>query len=319
MNNMVIILLGCVLAFGLAGALSGTQSVRAAWIAHIQCPTESACENVLKSLGSFGITRVYVCAWNNGKVYFNSSVMLHAVGAGGIGENIVGWAQKYAKKYGIPEVYAWFEYGMMAAYNNLTSPFAKFAQKNGWIMGKHLGFWYMNPASLATAFLADLMRDLAVLYRPDGIQLDDHFDCPSSFASCKVSVMLNAAKLVWKTVGPTKLSLSPMPLPNAIVRSNVDWPAMLRAGYFAEVVPQYYTTSSAAFRSKVEENEKLLTKEMRDVMLCGVRVNGSGPLTTWEEVRAMLEFAHARGYGVVVWYSRGIFLDYPKEFHGIWG
>jgi len=297
------------------------EYIRAAWIAHIQCPDEIKCKELIQSLASYKINRIYVCAWNNGKTYFESQTMRNSLGEIGIGQDILSWTIKYSQEYGIPEVFAWFEYGLMASYETLETPFAKFAYKNNWIKGKYLNFWYMNPETQALDFLANIMRDAALNYKLTGLQLDDHFDCPSAFLGCNVKIMHNSAQLINKIIrekSQIKLSISPMPLPNSINLSNVDWPKMLESKFFTDVAPQYYTTTFSVFKAKIEENEKYLTQEMKEMLILGVRVNGSGPLTEWTEIEKMLNFAKEKKYGICIWYSKGIVFDYPNEFKNYW-
>lgn len=102
-----------------------TQGIRATWIPVSWGDTTSAgAQQTMQSLSNLGVNRVYISVWNNGKTYFNSSTMYDLVGSGGIGTDQLSWGVKYAKQYGM-EVYAWFEYGNMAAYQSISTPFAQ--------------------------------------------------------------------------------------------------------------------------------------------------------------------------------------------------
>ena len=49
------------------------------------------------------------------------------------------WVLDAAKDYDI-EVYAWFEYGLIASYNGINNDFALYSQGNSWIIGEYSGF-----------------------------------------------------------------------------------------------------------------------------------------------------------------------------------
>lgn len=117
-----------------------TQGIRATWIPVTWGDTSStSAQETMESLSNLGVNRVYIDVWNNGKTYFNSSTMYNFIGSDGIGTDQLAWGVQYAKQYGM-EVYAWFEYGNMAAYNSISTPFAQKVSKlnNGFLFKIYL-------------------------------------------------------------------------------------------------------------------------------------------------------------------------------------
>ena len=98
---------------------------RCTWIPVSQYDTtESNTNKTMFALSQFGVNRVYIDVWNQGLTYFNSTTMFNFIGNEGIGPNQLSWGVKYAKLYGL-EVFAWFEYGNIAAYSSVNNPFAE--------------------------------------------------------------------------------------------------------------------------------------------------------------------------------------------------
>jgi uncharacterized lipoprotein YddW (UPF0748 family) len=96
-------------------------SVKATWIPVSSFQNASQTTARLTNLKWRGVDRVYVDSWNNGKTYFNSSTMYDFVGVEGIAPNTqeFSFTVKTAHRLGM-EVFAWFEYGLMSAYENAS-------------------------------------------------------------------------------------------------------------------------------------------------------------------------------------------------------
>lgn len=265
------------------------------------------------NLQGFGINRVYVDVWNQGTVYFNSPTM-QGFSPSSQGRDILSWAVSAGRSTNI-EVYAWFEYGLMASYGSLNNAFAQQAQQKGWILGQYNNFYYMDPTSGATEFLGRLMNDAGAY--GVGVQLDDHFACPTTFSVCSTEVMLQAAKTVF-SASSARHSLAPMPYPDCVRDYAADWKQWLEYGYFGETIPQFYYTSASTFENSVDYNVQEIGYTIADKMSCGIRVNGSGSPTAWNEVEGMLNYADQNGYGSVIWYADGIIGVYPNQFKQYW-
>ena len=76
----------------------------------------------------------------------------------------------------------------MAQYGAPTSPFACYAQKQGWVLGQSGGFTWLKADSGATQFLASMLTDVVRDYPGcRGVQLDDHFGQPKELLRSTLS------------------------------------------------------------------------------------------------------------------------------------
>jgi len=194
---------------------------------------------------------------------------------------------------------------------------------HGWVMGQCDDFYYMDPRTKATEFLAGIMSD-GITAGLDGVQLDDHFACPPKFSQCSADVLLQAAKYIKEFIksrhgNSAILSLAPAPMAMAIRDYRVEWRVMMLNGYFDEIVPLLYTPSYEDFSNELTKHEQYWP-EYRNKVLIGVMVNqDGGHLTPWETALKMIKLTEQKGYNIVIWYGKSIAIDYRKEFHEIWG
>jgi len=91
-----------------------------------QCPDEETTKRVITTMAKNGVSRIHVGTWKNGKTFFNSSTLFNAINDAGIGRFIVPWAIEHGHAQNM-EVYACFEYGYIATYMNLSTPFGQYA------------------------------------------------------------------------------------------------------------------------------------------------------------------------------------------------
>ena len=55
-------------------------------------------------------------------------------------------------------------------------------------------------------------------------------------------------------------------------------------------------------------------------LLSGIRCDGSGSSTSWNDLSAMIDYSvNDKSVGVCIWYSNGILNTYPTQFHQLWG
>eukprot|EP01100_Stratorugosa_tubuloviscum_P002345 TRINITY_DN1547_c0_g1_i1.p1 TRINITY_DN1547_c0_g1~~TRINITY_DN1547_c0_g1_i1.p1 ORF type:complete len:332 (-),score=170.46 TRINITY_DN1547_c0_g1_i1:69-1064(-) len=300
--------------------VEGTAGIRATWVSiykHNTSPQDTY--NSFQQLKSNGVNRVYVDVWNNGIVYFNSSTMRNFAGNGCIGPDHLQWAVDAGSQLGL-QVYAWFEYGLMACYGtSATGTFATTASKKGWLIGSADSFMWMNAKNDDVLnFLAGILHDALNYHGLAGVQLDDHFAQPVSLIGKNSAVMTDAAKKIISHVNaPGRISLSPATLSYALSNYNVDWGSWSRSNIgFFEYVPQIYRTDYSSFSSELSYTiQQVGTK----TLLAGVRCNGSGANTAWSQLSQMITLAQNDGIGVVVWYSVGIIETYPSQFKQLWG
>jgi uncharacterized lipoprotein YddW (UPF0748 family) len=284
----------------------------------------------MATLKAEGIGRVYVDVWNSGVVYFESKTMQSTVGSTGIGDDHLKWTLDAGNYFGI-EVYAWFEYGLMTSYGSIDNDFARYAQANSWILGQYdNAFYWMDPENTdVLRFLAGIMTDAVSTYGPfglRGVQLDDHFATPDGLGRDKASmdsamsyIRRAIDEVVATTTLPIVLSLSPCTLDCSKNPYQVYWDEWGSLNYFDEVIPQLYRSTYSAFKTEFDYTEQSLSSATKEKWIAsGVRVDGSGAPTPWEDVNNTLSYSNANMKGNVVWYSHGIIELYPSEFAMVW-
>jgi uncharacterized lipoprotein YddW (UPF0748 family) len=297
------------------------KRIKSAWVDTSQCLNEDMTKKLIEVLHENGVNRVYVDAWQNGKVFYHSKTMTDAIGEKGIGQMIIPWFIKYAKKQHGMEVIGWFEFGYIASMYTLDIPFGLYALEKGWVLGECDDFYYMDPRSMATQFLVGILSD-SLDEGLDGVQFDDHFACPSKFEQCSADVLLQAASYIkgeLKAKHKFIFSLAPAPMPDAIRDYRVDWHTMMKKGYFDEIVPLLYTDSFNWFMTRLKYHEANFLKEYKDKAIIGIMANvDSTNLTKWSELEKMIRESNNLGYGVAIWYAKAVADDYKKEFHKLW-
>ena len=99
--------------------------------------------------------------------------------------------------------------------------------------------------------------------------------------------------------------------------------------YFNEYIPQLYYTSSATFEQQLDYTINEITKYLNDTaannvinneLLSGIRCDGSGSSTSWNDLSTMIEYSvNDKNIGVCIWYANGILNTYPNQFQQLWG
>lgn len=320
------------LSWIICSCCAGNNPIRATWLpVSYDQSDEATVQELLIGLKEIGITRVYVDVWNQGTVYFNSSTMMALLPDGtGVGNDHLRWTLSAASEVGI-EVYAWFEYGLIAAYGGINNAFAKVATDQGWILGQEgQGFVWMTPDNQdVLAFLSGIMGDAWTGYSLlglKGLQLDDHFASPVSFGK-NLTSMNNAMEYVRKYLLAQKdsegkipiLSLSPSTLSQATQSYNVDWNMWGNEHLYDEVIPQLYRSDYLSFKSIFDQTMRQISRvTMSYFTISGIRVDGSGSVTPWEDVSESIEYAASFGVESCIWYAHGIVEVYPEQFTQLW-
>ena len=311
---------------------AGINSIRATWVpVSYDQNDEATVRGLLNSLKDIGVNRVYVDVWNQGTVYFNSPTMNALLPDGtGVGDDHLKWTLSAASDVGI-EVYAWFEYGLIAAYGGINNGFSKVATDKGWILGQEgQGFVWMDPDNQdVLAFLSGIMGDAWTGYSSlglKGVQLDDHFASPVSLGKNFTS-MNNAMEYVREYLQTQKdsqgnvpiLSLSPSTLSQAMQSYNVDWNLWGDQNLYDEVIPQLYRSDYQSFKSVFDQTMKQISGvTMSYFTSSGIRVDGSGDVTPWDDVNQSIEYAASFGVSPCIWYAHGIVEVYPEQFTQLW-
>lgn len=304
-----------------------SRQVKATWIPwNFGGNSESELERTITDLHKQGINRVYICVWNQGKLFFQSKTMLDLNLNSMIGPNRLQWAINAAKKLNDMEVFAWFEYGTMVSYGGLNNDFANYANSNGWLLGEAKNWYWMDPSNKEVLdFLSGILID-AQQSDPylKGVQLDDHFGWPREFRGGSEAKMNFAAEFISnKFHGLFKndnkiLSLSPNVLRTAKFDYNNDWAQWAKKGYFTEFVPQLYRSDFSSFKREFDYTESNLATLSKFVFLAGIRAQGSGSPTPWQDVAKMMDYTNQHQYGVSIWFANSIQNLYKDEFYNYW-
>lgn len=295
--------------------------MRGAWIDNKLAPTQQAMNTTVHELARLGVNRIYVDAWNNGNVYFPSSTMAAVCPTCVASADLLLWAADAAQSAGI-SVCAWFEYGLMSGYagGGATNTFTALAKQRGWYAGDANSFHWMDPSNPEViALLSGIMADAATL-NPSlaALQLDDHFSLPSSlpYSHDRQAAMTTAAKGIWAGVrarSSVPLSLSPNPISISLAEFSVDWVQWGYLGYFTEFVPQLYRAQYSDFAPLLDEVVDKASG-LLDRIALGLRCDGSGAPTAWEELDRMVDASWDQGLGVCIWYAHGVTELYPTQF-----
>eukprot|EP01084_Bolivina_argentea_P237066 398509_1 len=314
--------------------LENTANIRSTWI-----PVEffdSLDNNSFAEFSELGIQRVYIDVWNNGKVYFKSQTMNNILPSGdGFGYDALSKFIPIATAYNI-QVCAWFEYGLMTSYGAINNAFAQYAQSQKWLLGESNEFYWLNPNLLSVRqFLSGILSDAINGYNITGVQLDDHFACPSAFSLCSVELMDSVAAYMAHNIAHTNMnkelivfSSSPAPMDYAYNNLNVNIINWMYYGYFDEYIPQLYYSSASAFEQQLQYTIQQINKYLNSTaannvinnqLLTGIRVDGTSSSTSWSDVETMINYSVNEKIGVCIWYCNGILNTYPTQFKQLWG
>jgi uncharacterized lipoprotein YddW (UPF0748 family) len=317
-NTLTLLCLLYTNAFGSPDTFKASTNFKAAWLpSSYRASNQSDLCGQLAELEEVGITRVYIDVWNQGKVYWASDIMANKVGASSVGTDRLLWASECASRL---EIYAWFEYGLMASYGSLNNPFSLFANSSGWILGQSSGFFWLDVNSPALNFLSELMKEVAVKYPGiNGLQLDDHFAQPAAISSVGILGMTEKAKWLCRTVrkalpDTVHLSLSPSDLAFAQSHLQVNWKVWSTSTpiMFDEYVPQLYRSSFSLFSPLLTMTKAALVRSKADIGI-GLRIDGSGDPTPWSELVQMIHAVQNDNLSPSLWYSRGVLELYRAE------
>jgi uncharacterized lipoprotein YddW (UPF0748 family) len=209
------------------------------------------------------------------------------------------------------------------------------------------GFVWMNPLHPdARRFLLDITLEAIQHYDLDGVQFDDRIVWPyvtmgydaftrQAYASehggrqppedahepgwmrwraDKLNALAQAFCAELRAALPGRVvSLSPAPYPWSFEHYLLEWPLWARwpaAQRWTEFVPQAYRFSYAAFERSWREQIAALQAagEYRpQELMAGIRINGGGADSSWEQLRASIALARSLGNGGhVLWFSRGV-------------
>lgn len=213
--------------------------------------TDAHAQSTFSSLTNAGVNRVYIDVANQGTFYFQSSNLASQCSTC-VGSDVLGTALKN-KPSGF-EVYAWVGYSAIVSGGGQTNDWYNVV-KSSLSGATNDGFTWLKPTSTGANLMTSIISDLGKYSNLDGVQLDDHFACPSCGTSDKDSMRTWANNIVKAVKGVNSklaLSLSPNPSISASHNYGVYWDDW--ANYyvlFDEYVPQMYALTASQVQSQV--------------------------------------------------------------------
>jgi len=174
------------------------EEIRGVWLTSIDSDILFSKDNIqtgLTKLKESGFNTLYPVVWNNGFVFFRSTVADNTVNSDAAklssanlqkklaGRDILAEIIEINQALGKPfRIIPWLEYGLMVPPNSSLAN-----NKPEWLMktntGKKIvnGNAWLNPTHPEVqGFFKVLVRELVQDYEIDGIQLDDHFGIPKN-------------------------------------------------------------------------------------------------------------------------------------------
>jgi uncharacterized lipoprotein YddW (UPF0748 family) len=222
---------------------SQSQYMRATWLPiQYNCTSAESVKTAVEQLYSNGVTRIYVDVWNNGVAYFNSPTLKSFAGDDSVlGNDVLAWTLAAAALLNV-QVLAWFEYGLMASYGDLSNKFASVADSRGLILGQADNFFWLDGRKAEVQqLLLGMLVDAQAGYGSSGlmgVQLDDHFAFPVALggsAADMTSIMQTIHNGFHARFPSSLFSLSPATVDMALQKYAVDWVSWMNADYFSEV------------------------------------------------------------------------------------
>jgi uncharacterized lipoprotein YddW (UPF0748 family) len=218
------------------------------------------------------------------------------------------------------EVWAWFEYGLIAEYLTCAKDYCVEANSHEWLLsGTSNSFVWLDARIPAVqTHIINMLRDLENNYPTlAGIQLDDHFALPNSLAGTNSSAMTAFAGNVLGALS-RPVALSPSPLSFALANANVDWKAWANIGFgngknFHHYSPQIYRTTNTNFQTELTTTKNEIVNDCQ--LVIGIRCQGSTPVTAWAELELMIESTVQSSLGgASVWYSPCMLDTYASQW-----
>lgn len=230
---------------------------------------------------------------------------------------------------------------------NPSNPLAVKMRNNGWLLrdqsgqygNSSNGFAWMNPAvPEVRQLLIDLTLEAIDNYDLDGVQFDDRLAWPKQFGwdattealylqqtgrtlpnnvndshfrnwrQSKVTQFATELSAAVKAARPEiQLSVSPSVTPFSDTEYNAKWPEWQNNDLFDEYVPQVYRSTLASFNGTLPGQLAPFVGAEREQLVVGLRANGTGAMTPYADLEAMIDRTRAEGVaGHSIWYSSAV-------------
>lgn len=206
----------------------------------------------------------------------------------------------------------------------------------------------------ARRFLTDLVLETIDHYDLDGIQLDDRIVWPyvtmgydeytqaayakehggarpprdpkdPAWMRWRADKVNEFAKTFVREIRARRpglvISLAPAVYPWSWDHYLLEWPKWAAwpddEGRWDEFIPQAYRTSFEAFgktwQAQIDYMQLLGNGRQRD-LIAGIRINGEGKDSSWDQLRESIDLVRQSGNGGhVLWYSKGVLENFPSE------
>lgn len=305
-----------------------------------------------RRLKRIGINTIYLEVWKDGYTQFPSITMKKLIGVDrkpSLGRrDLLAEAVAEAKKNDL-RLIAWFEYGFMAAHegtdNHLVRQFPDWmtTTSDGKQISSQNPFVWMNPMRPESQdLLLGIMKEAVAKYEIDGVQLDDRIAWPVTMGYDEYTTSQfrkenggenppsnhqNSQWMKWRANKVTafagrmqrelkavrrdiEISISPAIFPWSYENYLCNWVEWQKNGWMDEYVPQVYRQSAAA---AVSEWKRQIEHSVADHKLrMGIMVNSGEFVKPWNEIK--LELDASKGYGHVLWFSKGVLDRYEDDF-----
>jgi uncharacterized lipoprotein YddW (UPF0748 family) len=285
------------------------------------CDTFQQCNSsIVNLIEQDRVNALFVDVWNNGIAYFDSDVIRNFSGFSSIGPDVLQFAIEALKPYPEVELHAWFEYGFMAEYQDCKTEYCKTASKNGWIIGNHGGFVWVDPAK-STRLISNMVAELISKYpRMKTVQLDDHFAYPADFEGSSADIITNSAKFILANNVKGKISFSPATIDFSRSNLNVNWDDWYNSQIgFSMYTPQLYRDAFSSFQHELDVLDQRLSRDIDTLLTIGIKSDSTGTPSDWPDVQKMIKASDSKKFGSVIWYARSMLGQYIQQFEEIWG
>jgi uncharacterized lipoprotein YddW (UPF0748 family) len=279
-------------------ASAQTEPIRGTWITNVASNALLNKQNVVqavKNCKTAGLNHIFVVVWNNGVTMYPSKVLEKYIGIKQDkkykGFDPIKCIVEEGHKQGI-KVHAWFEFGFSYSYNDTSNsiwykkyPHWAGRKSDGSLLQKNKFYWWSSLHPEVQAFMKELILEVVVNYKVDGIQGDDRLpampseggydeytkkiynlefgqlvpDNPkdSAFMQWKAGKLSEFGKELYTIVKQTRktclVTWAPSIYPWSKEEYLQDWPNWLKGGYADYIMPQLYRYNIKAYEKILKE------------------------------------------------------------------
>ena len=280
-----------------------SQQIKGVWLTHVGNSALSyggLTNKAFHKLSQENFNTIYVDVYNRGVTYPSKQAPRNNWISFPF-TNPLKTAIKAGKSQGL-NIYAWYEYGMMAGLDDGLA-----TQHPEWLLSTPQGEQYIeqhlwldpnNPE--VQEYFRNLLVEVAENYpQLAGIQLDDHWGIPAIFGNYQqamTELTRNVTEAVRQINPNLIISLSPNPYGFSRKKYSQDWMLWLKEGFFDELVLQIYRDDSQSVR------QSTITSGIREAsnyvnVAVGLFAGGEPKLKPIKEIRQQIQTVETLNYG----------------------